>query len=382
MRQFTALLTILVLLAACGGAKKDSLEFKQEKLAELKEKSIALKDEIRALEKEITALDPSAANKKSGKLVTSMPVQPEDFRHYVEFQATAEAKQNVAVTTDLGGLVTAVFVEEGDRVSKGQVLAQLDKAVIEKNIAELQSALNLADVFYKKQERLWEQKIGSEVQYLQAKGERDNLSNKLQTAKAQLSKTRITSPINGLVDKVILKAGEMANPGRPAFRVVNVKDIEIVAEVSEAYINAISTSDEVLVEFPALETEIPGNIRSVGQVVDPGNRTFDLVIDVNNKDGLIKANLLANIRIKDFEAEQAVVIPSRLIQELRGEYFVYVIKEEGGEQLAEKRSIQTGLSYQGKTLVESGLTAGEILIDQGYRDVTNGEILQIVEEES
>ena len=375
-RIYIASFIAISVLIGCNGGE-ETLEMKQERLKNLQSQYEKIGEQINDLEKEIEKIDSTAIAPPEGKLITTMDVPVKDFEHYIEMQWTIQSKENITLTSDIGGRVEAIYVDEGEKVQKGELLIKIDDETIQTNIAEIQTSLDLAESLYQKQKRLWEQGIGSEVQYLEAKNRKEALEKRLQTTFAQLEKTRIKSPINGTVDKIFAKIGEMAAPGVPQVRVVNIDQVKVEAMASEAYVGTIQEGDSVIVTFPSLDEERRAVVTSVGQVIHPANRTFEVNVALDNKDNMLKPNLLAMIKIADYVKDSAVVIPTKYVQHSnRGEY-VYTVNQQNGELVANKVPIETGRTYNGETEVVTGLKGGEELIAAGYREVIDGEQLRI-----
>lgn len=370
------LFTLIGVLIGCGNSEQD-IETKKENLEKMKKQLEALEFNITELEREITQMDPSLVEQKGGKLVTTKTAAIKNFKHFIEIQGNAESDENVTISAEIRGEVKKMLVQEGQNVTKGQTLMQLDDEIIRRQIEEIEVNLELATTVFERQQNLWNKNIGSEIQFLEAKNQKNSLETNLVKIKAQLEKTRIKSPISGTVDEVIIKIGEMANPGYPMMRVVNLENIKIKADAPESYIGSVYQGEPVIVTFPALGIEKEATVSSVGKVINPQNRTFRVEIRMPNKDNQLKANLLAVIRIVDYEADSTIVAPTRLIQYGDDKKFLFVVKSEDGEQIARKRIIETGKTYKGETEVKSGLYPDDILIDEGSRDVSEGDQLLI-----
>lgn len=371
--QFILVLALTIVVASCGG-NADSLEKKKAKLEKKEQQYEDLAVEIHELKAAIDALDTNAKKPSTGRFVSLLTIEQSNFKHYIELQGMAKSDENVSVTTDLGGTVLQVLVDEGDKVHKGQVLLILDDNIIQKQIDELKVSLDLATDVFERQERLWKQNIGSEMQYLQAKNNKESLEKKLAAANAQLAKTRVVSPIDGTVDNISINAGELASPGYPLVRVVDLSKIELRADAAENYLPAIKQGDSVLVEFPAIGVKRSTVIDYVGQVIDPTNRTFGVQVKLDNKKRDLKANLLAVIEVVDYENDSAIVVPTKYIQQIKDKQVVYVKGTNAdGQMVAERREVVTGKTYGGNTEVLSGLHLGDQIVGEGSRDVANGE---------
>lgn len=373
---YTLLVASTVLLAVgCGAEEKGTLEEKKAELTELESKADELKAQMKQLKEEIAELDTTDKGPQ-GRYVTSIDITAKPFAHFIELQGTATSDDNVSVTTEMGGNVLKILVNEGQQVRKGQELILLDDDVIRKQINEINVALDLAKTTYEKQKKLWDQNIGSEIQYLQAKNQKDNLESKLASAYAQLEKTRVKSPINGTIDAISINEGELASPGYPLVRVVDLEKIEVHADASEAYITSVVKGDSVMVRFPVLDKTYNATIAHAGQVIDPTNRTFKVEINLPNKTKELKANLLAVIEVKDYEVDSTIVVPTKYIQQLGGKDVVYVVSGgEDGQKVALRTEVRSGMTYAGNTEVLSGLKPGDEIVAEGARDLVNGEAI-------
>ncbi len=356
-------------ITACGGGDKEA------RLAGLKKQQQEITAEIKKLETELGAGKDTASNERV-TLVQVQPVTPQTLRHYLTLQGTVDSDKNIAVSPKMPGTVTAVYVKEGDAVRAGQVMAVIDDAVMRQNVAELKTGLELATTVYEKQKNLWDQKIGSEIQYLQTKNNKESLERRLATLNEQLAQTRVTAPISGTVDAVGLRVGEPANPGTTTIRVVNLSDMKVLAKVADTYINTVRKGDEALVELNSGK-KMTGKVSFVGKVVNPQTRTFDVEIALPNKGGLLKPNMLANISINDQTKENALVVNQNLIQRTESGDVVYVAKVNGNQTTAQLRKIKTGISYNGEVVVTEGLQPGDQLITVGYQDLVDGQPLKI-----
>lgn len=369
----TRLLSIglsIALLVACSGEEKTDVEKLTAKRDSLRNEYNKIAEEIREVEAEIEEINP----KEDFTLVTHYQADTTNFEHYFKAYGEVEAKQNIVINAEASGTVQQVFATEGQRVSTGQKLLQIDSEMIQRNIEEVETQLSLARDIYKRQSRLWDQNVGSEVQYLEAKNRVESLEKTLATLRTQLSKTTITAPFSGVVDEVFPKEGELAAPGMPMVRLVNMNRVYIQSDVSEVYVGRIAPGTFVQVDFPSINKSYNAEITRVGNYINPNNRTFEVEVDLTNTDDRLKPNLLAIMNIRDFKADGAIAIPSRLIQQdVNGNDYLFVVvdKEEG--TFVERRVIETGLSYEDLTLVKSGLEVGENIVDKGSRSINDGQ---------
>jgi len=372
MRSIKTYLLFSVLLAACGGNPSGS--DKMAELADLKKQQAALREKITQLEAEIAATDTSGKSNK-GKLVTVTELVPATFNHYVEIQARVEGDEDVTLSPETMGNVTSVLVKAGSTVSKGQLLATLDDRIIRQGLDEVNSQLELANQVFDRQKNLWQQRIGSEMQYLQAKTNKEALEKRAASVREQLSMTRIKSPINGTVDQVNIKTGQSVAPGIPVFRVVNMNAMKVVGEVAESYLATIKSGNDVLISFPDLDKEINGKLDYAGKAINRLNRTFNVEVRLNSKDGSFSPNMLAVLKIVDQTVPSALVVPVGSIQKSSEGEFVYIAVVEGKTTVAKRRVVTSGITYNGMTQVAEGLAAGDKVITTGYQGIIEGDIV-------
>jgi len=371
-KHILILTTVATILAACAGEKKEGIEGKKEELAKLKTEQSATTEKIKILESEIAKLDPKKAAEAKVKAVTVATLNPETFKRYVELQGTVDAKNSVLITPKSGGAITAMYVKEGDHVSAGTVIGKIDDSIMRESIEEVKSQLVLINTLYDKQKSLWDQKIGTEIQFLQAKNNKEAIEKKLVTLNAQLSQSKIVSPMSGVVDQVISKVGELASPGMGVVKIVNLSNLKVAAKVSDTYAASVKKGDEVLIRFPDLKKEVKARISFVSTTVDPLSRTFTIEANLPAvKD--IKPNMMAQIQINDATSKNALVINQNFIQSTESGQIVYVAGTEGSKKVAKAKTIKTGLSYNGKVEILEGLTAGDQLITLGYQEVSDGQ---------
>ena len=365
-------------LIACGDGG-DTLETKKALLDEKKVALAKLESEISQLESELGSLDSTSAEKDTdaGILVEVKTIQPELFNHKVEVNGVVQAEQIANVSPEMGGQILSVSVKEGDKVTTGQVMARINTSVLQANLSELDNGIELATTVYERQSRLWEQKIGSEIQYLQAKNNLENLEKKKETVQTQIGMATIKAPFNGVVDKVWLKTGELAAPGMPMITVVDMSKMKVLADVSERYAAVVKKNAMVDVSFPSFGMELKAPIRTVGNVINPGNRSFSVEMTVPNPDKTLKPNGIATIMIEDFAADSAMVVPAIIVGRDQKGDFLYLTKAEGKASKALKTYVTTGMTSNGKTMVTSGLSPGDKVVVAGYNEIANGDIVQV-----
>jgi membrane fusion protein (multidrug efflux system) len=285
------------------------------------------------------------------------------------------------INAESQGKIESISINEGQKVNKGQVLATINGDVIRRSIAELENRLELAQTIFERQEKLWKQNIGSEIQYLQAKNERDALQKSLQTAQEQLSMTVIKAPFSGVIDEVFPKEGEYTAPGAPFFRLINLDNVYIKADVSESYISSIGVGDSVDVIMPNSEVAvIRTSISRVGDFINPDNRTFKIRLDVPNKNYLLKPNMLAEINIRDYNNDSTLVIPENLIlQGAQSKLYVFAAEmQNNGTAIVSKKVLKVGLTYNNEVEITSGLAPGTKIVDKGARSIQDGELVEVI----
>lgn len=371
MKPYYAI-ALVSLLSACSQENKSDLQSKRDELAQLKSQQTELNTKIKALESELTKLDPKKAENTRVKDVTVSPISATTFRHFVELQGTIDAKNNVEVSPKSGGVITAVYVREGDQVRAGQAIAKVDDQLLRESISEVKTQLSLANTVFEKQEALWKQQIGTEIQYLQAKNNKESLERRLSTLNTQLGQSTVTAPISGVVDQVHVKVGQSAMPGVGLVRVVNLSQLKVVAKVSDSYSGSVRKGDAITVEFPDINRKLNSTISFVATTVDPLSRTFTIEAPLPS-DKALKPNMLARVKINDQTQAKAIVINENLIQDTENGKLVYVAVNEGGKKIAKAKTIKTGQSYGGQIEVTQGLQSGDQIVTAGYQDLTDGQ---------
>jgi membrane fusion protein (multidrug efflux system) len=333
---------------------------------------------LRNIEQEIISQDST----RRLTTITTRPLSTQPFDHYFTVYGTIEASKSINVYPESSGTIERIAIREGQQVAAGQLLVEMDGRIIEKNIKEVETSLDLATTLYEKQKKLWlEEKIGSEVQYLQAKNNKESLESRLATLRQQLRMTKIRAPFSGVVDEIFPKAGEMATPAMAVLRLVNLSDVYITADISEAYVGRITKGTHAKVYLSNLEKTFDSDVVQVGQFINPANRTFKVQIAVNEETNLLKPNMMASVSINDYHTDEAITVPNSLIQQTpNGQNFVYLVRvfeEEFGE--IERVMVDIGMSYNDVTEVTGGLKSTDVLVDKGSRSVQTGQRVRIVE---
>lgn len=358
-------------LASCGGAEKPTDAKAQEEL-----KSIQL--QIADLQKKEQELLKQLGGNESArtKLVETQTIALATFQNDLTVEGMVDAQNSTIATSKVPATVTEILVKVGQQVSAGQALARLDNTSLVQSKRELEQQYDFAKTLYEKQLRLWKKGVGTEVQYLSAKNQMEALGKSLNTLNANIDMYTIKAPINGSVEAVDLKIGQVAAPGMPYFKVVNVSMIKAVAEVSEAYSGSVHQGDAVEIEFPDLNKKINSRIGFASKFIDPLNRTFKVEIPLLGvKD--IKPNMVARLKITEYQKNNTVVVPSNCVQVTEKEAFVMVAKEENGKIVAQKQLVKLGLSNKNITEVIDGLQVGDLLIINGFQELAEGQVLEI-----
>lgn len=386
MKKIIVLLTVTISLLSCGGGDqsvngiiaKNDLEAIRAKKNEITTQQKLIEAQIKSLDSAIAIL----GNEEKLPLVNTLIAKTEVFNHYLELQGDVSTKQNVLIYPEMAGTLQKVYVKEGDRVSKGQILATIDDGGMSSQLSQLKSQAALAKTTFERQERLWNQNIGSEIQYLQAKTNYESSENMVSQAQSQLGKSTIRAPFSGIIDNVIKDQGTVVAPGQGSevFRLVNLSDMFIEVEVPETYLGSVVKGKEAMVYFPVLGDSITTKIRETGNFINPSNRSFEVEIPVPNKEGKIKPNLTAKVSLNDYTNENAILIPSSIISEnAEGDQYVFVAEDINTEDEAVvKRIIITTGKTQGANIeVLSGLENGNHIIREGARSVKDGQKVKI-----
>lgn len=356
-------LALIMIACNSGTDKKTELE-------NLKKQESELKSKIAILEAELNEGKDSIP---SGISVSVVSLKSEIFKNYIDIQGRVDADENIGVSTEIPGTITKINVNVGDNVHKGDILAETDARVINQSIADLQVNTDLVNLIYEKQKNLWEQKIGTEVQLLQAKTNKESMEKKMALLQQQLIMTKIISPINGTVDAVDIKVGQLAAPGMPAIRVINFSNLKVKAEVAESYASKIKKGTEVIVRFPDTQDSVITEVNFVSRAISNNTRSFsvEVLLDESKE---YHPNMVAKLNINDYKSSQPVIVISvKAIQkDETNAPFVYVA--EGN--IAKKRIITIGKEYKGKAEITNGLIDGDKLITAGYDVLNEGDMIQ------
>lgn len=371
VRNFFIAITIIATVAGCNSGSNP--EAVQQEITQKKKEIATLQKEVQELEKK---LEKDSVYKVP---VFLKEMKPEVFRHQIEVNGSVEAELQATISPETNGQIRAIHVEEGQHVSKGQLLMELNTEVTRKSINEIETSLELAKTTFEKQKKLWEQNIGSEMQYLQAKNQKESLESRLETMKAQLDMARVKAPFAGIVDDIMMKKGDLAMPGARAMTMVNLSKLKVNADVSEAYLSKIEKGDTVILEFPAFpELQLQAPIYRTGNIIQPDNRTFKVQVRINNIQDKLKPNIISVLHINDYTNKNAFIVPSIIIKrDMKGNFLFVAVEDPQEGMIAEKRYVETGKSFRDKTEVLDKLKEGDRVIVEGYNMVTTGTKIDI-----
>ena len=374
MRLVTSFIIMLLVVTACDPA--DEVAQKKKELATAKQQMLELQARIAKLEQELQAMG-ALENHQNLTKVSVYEVREKPFTHYVDVRGTVRSRNNVVLSAESPAVVQEIPVVEGQEVKKGDILVVQDGEILRKNIEELKSSLALARTIYERQKKLWEQNIGTEVQYLEAKNRMETLQLKLATTQTQLAKTRIKAPFNGIVDEIMVRVGEIAQPGMPVIRLVSMANMYISAEVSESFVGKFRKGQPVEVYFPSIDYKVKSTIAAIGQVINPENRTFQLEIRLP-VDRRLKPNMIAVVTLADYHNPRALVVPSRIIQTDRLGQFLFRIVEEEGATKVKRTAIETGVTAGNETEITKGLLPGDKVVLDGGIGLADGMMVEVV----
>lgn len=379
MRNLGIFIFILTLFGSCNSSENKS----NSSIASLQTKKELLQKQMDSLATELKLIEDQLNLKsdvETNQIVTVVNATIGNFEHFIEVYGNVKADKNVEIHPELGGTVTQIFVKDGQQVSKGQTLLQLDASSINAAIEELKTRLELATTSFERQDRLWKQQIGSEMQYLQVKNQKESIEKSIKSLQIQANKMRITAPFDGVIDYIFPKIGELTIPQYPVIRLVNLKSLYVEADVTEAHLTKIKKGTPVQIVFPSINKELKATITNVGNFINPENRSFKIRIDIPNSESYLKPNLFGNINIKDFSAS-GIILPLQLIQQDKeGNHYVYIVVTENNQTKVVKKQITMLSSYKNQVLVGVGIQENDRIIDKGYRSVNAGNLVTIKSE--
>jgi len=361
--KFLPLIALAFLAVSC--ATEEGVDAKKAELEKLKTELNETTNQIKELEVELMKIDPefAKANHKS-ILITTAQAKKGRFEHYVEVTGSVLSKKNVNISAETSGRILEVPAMEGMRVEKGSVLARIDSESMQRSIDELENTMDLANTLFEKQERLWKQQIGTEVQYLEAKNKKEGLERNLASFRTEMSKAVIRAPFSGTIETVQVRLGELVQPGASMFQFVGESDLFIEADISESYVGVLTKGDSVDVSFPSINQDIQTKVSAVGAIINPNNRTFKVEVYLPRVP-MIKPNMISVLKIQDYENNEAITVPSYLIlSDNRGDYMFVVV-----DGIAKKKYVERGKTFDNETEILKGLEGNEVLVDKGFREV-------------
>jgi len=359
---YASLLLLSFGVASCTG---NDLDAKKAELEGLKSQLSEITTQIKALEAELIAADPAfAAASKKSLLITTVAAKKGEFTHFVEVTGSVLSKKNVNISAETGGRILDIPAIEGMRMSKGQVLAKIDSESMQRSLEELENNLSLARTVFEKQQRLWNQKIGTEIQYLESKSRKEGLEKSLASLRTQMAKAAVRAPFNGTVETVRVRVGELVQPGSQMFQFVGESDLFIEADISESYIGVLAKGDSVEITFPSIKKTITTKVSATGSIINPNNRTFKVEVFLPRLPE-VKPNMISVLKIQDYKNKESVIVPSHLIlADTKGDYLFAV---ENG--VAKKKYVTRGYTSGDQTEIVEGLVGTEMLVDKGFREV-------------
>lgn len=387
-RSYIAVLGIVFLASCGGGGGKKSVESIVESgsLSDMKSKRSELVQQRDELSAQLTRLDDAISELDTLHklaLVSTTTVKDTLFHHYIELQGSVNTKQNIVINAEYNGILTAVYVREGQDVKKGQLLAKIDDGGLSQQLAQAEIQANLAKTTYERQKRLWDQNIGSEIQFLDAQTSYEAQERAIAQLKDQVAKTRVIAPFSGTIDDIITDQGSVVAAGAALMRIVSLDNMYIEAEVPEKYLPNISKGTDVKIHFPVLGKTVESKVRQAGNYINPNNRSFRIEVGISNTDGDIKPNLTAKLKVYDYLNEKAILLPQSVISEnSRGEQYVYVAEKNGKETegVAKRVIVKTGKTQGDIIEVLEGIAPGDHIINEGARSVEEGQVVKIIEE--
>lgn len=375
MKKLSAIL-FLGILVACNQNPED-LASLQTSLKEKQNELKSLTETIDSLEAQIARLDTTEVKAEKLVPVEALLIEERPFEHFVRLSGTITSKENVLLSAESNGRVVEITAKEGDRVRKGDVIMRLESDFIEGQLQEAKAAFKLAKTTFERRARLWKDSIGSEIEYLSAETNFKASENRLKQVRAQYDNTFVKAPVSGTLDAINVNEGEFVAPGAPVARVVDLSNLELETELSESYLTAVKVGDEVEVNIPALGLSQSEKVIFTSQYINPANRSFTIKVSLNNGNALIKPNLLAEINLKDYAKESALVVPGLAIQkDLKGDYVFLAVQSAEGTHI-KKAYLELGKSFGEETEVLKGLSFGDRVVIAGYNEINDGQLVDL-----
>ena len=365
------LIATSLLLIACGEKSTDDL-IKDKNITELKNRKAIIQAE---LEKIDAALVKGNKTPETEALVSVVTIKDTVFNHYLEVQGNVNTKENILVQPEFSGTLTTLNVKAGQRVAKGQILGKVDDAGMSQQLASIENQYALAKTTFERQKNLWDKKIGSEIQFLQAQAQMISAQKSVAQMRAQVAKTVIRAPFSGTIDEVFVERGQVVAPSpQGLMRIVNLSNMYVSTTVPETYIGKLKPGTEVDVFLTSLGKTYKGKVRQVANFINPSNRSFGIEVSVPNPDNLLRPNQVAKLKIIDYTIKNAIVVPTNVVQE-DGEHnkFVFIATNVNGKSgVAKKVLVKVGKSSNNVTEILSGLAANDVIVTEGANNVADG----------
>lgn len=385
MKKLLYISLIGLIITSCGGdAKTASVDkaIESKDLSKIKATRVEIQKQYDAIGAELAKLDAALAELDTVKkvaLVSTAVVKDTVFTHYIDIQGNVDTRQNLIIYPEFSGVLSQVYVKTGQKVSKGQMLAKIDDGGLSNQLAQMETQAALAKTTFERQKNLWDKKIGSEIQYLQAKTNYEAQMKAVAQMRAQVAKTVVRAPFSGIIDEVITDKGQVVGPGQQLMRIVNLSDMYVSANIPESFIGKIKVGAIVDVQIKSIGKTYQGKVRQVGNYINPNNRNFSIEVAVPNKDNLLRPNQVAVLKIEDYKKPNAILVPESIVTEnAAGEKIVFTVDTSSKEPKAVKKTITIGLISGSNVEVKSGLNKGETIIIEGARSVQNGDQVEIL----
>jgi len=363
------------LLVACGGEK--SIDKKKAELENLKAKQAELSSQITSLEEEIkTSGDTAIVEDGKAKVVAITTVTKQNFVHAIDVQGQVDGDENLTYSAKVPSTVTKINVKIGQQIAKGQILAELDGKPVKAQLSALQKQSELVSTLYEKRKELWDQKVGSEIEFLQAKNQKESIEKNIDALKQQLDMYFIKADYSGTIDEVMIKVGQNVAPGVPCITVINPNKLKIKTSLSESYAGLVKNGNTVKIYFPDLQKSVLSKVTYASKTISQMTRTFEVEINLP-ADETLQPNMIAQLSIVDYEKTNIIVVPINTIQQLDGETVVFIKSTENGKTVAKKVSVIVGKQYNGKAEIMAGLSEGDALITTGFQDLNDGQTLKL-----
>ena len=384
-RTILVICLLSFLMISCGNQQdrntkdlinEENLEELRQRRRQLGAQQQEIQRELEQISRAIDQLDPARAR----TLVQIQRIKDTIFKHFTQVQGDVATDQNILIFPETAGVLIEVGVKEGQQVKRGQVLARVEDGGLANELSRLQTQAQLAQTTFERQERLWNQNIGSEIQYLEAKSNYEAAQQMVAQVQTQLNRSTIKAPFSGIIDQVFVEQGEVVSPGQnQLFRLVNLENMYVEANIPEIYLGAVQEGTQVLVRISSIGKDFSGTVDRVGNTIHPGNRTFRAEISIPNEDGMIKPNQIAMLRFNDYTNPQAIVIPEVTIQQdAEGKTLVYVWEPtDGNSGIAKRTFVETGRIYNGQVEIVDGLVPGQLIITEGSRNLRDGQEVEL-----